>query len=1042
MFTLRESAALLRAAGTVDGLAAIGRAIGFDGDAALDAHALISLGVDHSLADVRLMRGAGSLRAILFESRPGSGRSDLARTAARLGARAPHVLWVLMAVEREANRVFIAASTPSKRGVKVAALIADRARVMDSDAETLRMLVAGRTPDDLATHGRFIEILGRDALSRQFFRNLEACVNDLAHSARTGPIEARREIALLYASRLLFLGFLESKGWLDDDATFLTRTFDRSMASGGQFHERVMLPLFFGTLNTPVRRRASRARAFGRVPFLNGGLFTPTRVERGLRSLRFTDEACGRFFGELLSRYRFTALEETASFEEAAVDPEMLGRTFECLMAADSRRAAGAFYTPHELVERVTQCGLDAVLGDLPGARSLESLAALRVLDPACGSGAFLVHVLDRLAELRQIAGDDRPSEFIRREVLARSIFGVDINPTAVWLCQLRLWLSLVIDSAGPCESVTPLPNLDRNVRVGDSLSGSAFGEVRITGGPALRRLRERYARSTGARKSTLARMLDREERRLVLASAASELESVSQSRRDLVSVRRGRDLFGGRYQPTREEARQAEVLRDRSLALRRRIRAARRGESLPFAFPAHFADVAASGGFSLIVGNPPWVRPHHVDAETRDALRQSFVVARGASWSAGATAAGAGKGFSSQVDLAAIFVERSLRLLAPEGALSLLLPSKLWRSLSGGGLRALIASDTHIVRVEDYADVPAAFDAAVYPGLLVASRDRRGPSSGIAIAILHRARHATTWTSPLESLAWDASTGAPWILCPADVRVAFDQVRLRGLAMSESAFGRPLLGVKCGLNEAFIVRAQPDAKGHSTIVAANGREAIVESSALRPVLRGERVRPWSVGGADDRIVWTHGRDGNPLTTLPEGVARWLAPYRRALSTRTDARRAERWWSVFRTDGASSDTPRVVWADIGRSVRAAVLAAGDPTIPLNTCYIARCPTYEDALALSVVLNSQLATAWLSVIAEPARGGYRRYLGWTMSLFPLPAPWSLCRGPLAAVGERAMRSPDAVTPAELLSVVVDAYGIRRRDLDPLLAWAAE
>src|SRR6185436_14655249 len=128
-----------------------------------------------------------------------------------------------------------------------------------------------------------------------------------------------------------------------------------------------MLPLFFGTLNTPVARRARRARAFGRVPFLNGGLFTLTPPEQQLRALRFDDESLGRFFGELFSRYRFTAREETSSFEEAAIDPEMLGRTFECLMAADSRRASGAFYTPHELVEHVTECGLEAVLAGAVG---------------------------------------------------------------------------------------------------------------------------------------------------------------------------------------------------------------------------------------------------------------------------------------------------------------------------------------------------------------------------------------------------------------------------------------------------------------------------------------------------------------------------------------------------------------------------------------------------------------------------------------------------------------------------------------------------
>src|SRR6185436_1281448 len=111
---------------------------------------------------------------------------------------------------------------------------------------------------------------------------------------------------------------------------------------------------------------------------------------------------------------------------------------------------------------------------------------------------------LDRLAGLHRQLGDTRPMEVIRRETLTRTIFGVDSNPTAVWLCELRLWLAVVIESSesDPLR-VPPLPNLDRNIRCGDSLAGPAFFDARrIGGGIELRRLRARYARATGPRKS------------------------------------------------------------------------------------------------------------------------------------------------------------------------------------------------------------------------------------------------------------------------------------------------------------------------------------------------------------------------------------------------------------------------------------------------------------------------------------------------------------------------------------------------------------
>src|SRR5205823_1254984 len=134
------------------------------------------------------------------------------------------------------------------------------------------------------------------------------------------------------------------------------------------------------------------------------------------------------------------------------------------LMAGRERRSSGAYFTPHDLVRTVTDAGLERALaascGDATASRLMSgasidaatraearvALEALTVVDPACGSGAFLVHALERVADLRRLAGDGRRVADLRRDVLGRSIFGVDVNPMAVWLCELRLWLSVVIE--------------------------------------------------------------------------------------------------------------------------------------------------------------------------------------------------------------------------------------------------------------------------------------------------------------------------------------------------------------------------------------------------------------------------------------------------------------------------------------------------------------------------------------------------------------------------------------------------------------------
>ena len=100
-----------------------------------------------------------------------------------------------------------------------------------------------------------------------------------------------------------------------------------------------------------------------------------------------------------------------------------------------------------------------------------------------------------------------------------------------------------------------------------------------------------------------------------------------------------------------------------------------------------------------------------------------------------------------------------------------------------------------------------------------------------------------------------------------------------------------------------------------------------------------------------------------------------------------------------------------------------------------------CATSSDAHALATLLNSSLAAAWLNSIAEPARGGYRRYLGWTMSLLPIPVDWDRTRSLLAPLGERAMHG-DIPADDEILGAVLGAYELCLTDVQPLLSWADE
>ena len=1058
MLDARAAAHLLSSARSALDLLPIAQAAGCaDAPLALDRDGLRRLGIEQIATGAHVAAGAGSLRALMLDLSISSDTAGaLANLAAQLTRRAPAQLWLLLTFGTD---VSIAVWSGDRSRPRVTALRVDGRRVLQSDAETIAELAAAAGDVDVLVHSRWLEILGRDALTGRFYRALEEIVRRMADEppARVPPDE-RRALALLHASRLLFLSFLESREWLNGDPRFLARAFDQCGGSGSAFQRRVLHPLFFGTLNTPARRRAPLARAFGRIPFLNGGLFARTALERR-HAVFFSDDAYGALFDSVLLRYRFTAREENPSLGESAVDPEMLGRAFESLMFADRRRATGAFYTPQPLVAGLVDRALGITL-QAPGIREDDIASALRgeslrqaarsplherltritVLDPACGSGAFLVYALERIAGMLSLAGDQRTAGAVRRAVLARSIFGVDVDPTAVWLCELRLWLAVVVEHRGDPMSMPPLPNLDRQIRVGDSLAGELPGDAwRQPGGARVAHLRERYARASGARKRNAASALERAERERALARVERRCAVACAERRELLSALRAADLFGRRSAPTPDEQTKLAALRERIRALRAERRRLRDGGALPFAWAVHAADVLDAGGFDLVVGNPPWVRLHRIPAADRLALRARFEVFARGTWTRGMEIANAGRGFAAQVDLAALFVERGLGLARPGGALAYLLPSKLWHSLAGGGVRRLLAERATVELVEDWSAGSSLFDAAVYPSAVVARAGAPDDTSAVARAAPleiaeHRGGRRSSWQSSRNLLpALPGDSAAPWILLPPEARAAFERLRQSGVPLAESAFGAPMLGVKTGCNDAFCVRATTG-RGALTAVAAGERTGLIETGLLRPLLRGEDVESVPDAALGELMLWTHDESGAPLRRLPRHAASWLAPHETRLRTRTDLRPGMPWWALFRTASAKCDRARLVWADVSRSPRLRVLAPGDRSVALNSCYVLACTTPDDAHALAMLLKSPPCAAWLHALAEPARGGYLRHLAWTVALLPVPRNWPAARRALC-------RLTTGATPREQSAAVADAYGIALEDINPLVEWSA-
>jgi hypothetical protein len=213
------------------------------------------------------------------------------------------------------------------------------------------------------------EALGGEAIGQRFFREFRATLERMA-AGLPGPLAQadRHAIALLHLTRVLFLYFVQAKGWLAGNGRFLSDVLDRCLAHKRRVHRDLLRPLFFGTLNTPLSERGRTAVRFGAVPFLNGGLFEPHPLERRLRG-DIANVLWRDAFDRLFERFHFTVAEG----ERGGIAPDMLGRVFEGVMAPDERRATGTYYTPTALVDELLGEGVAALVSGRLGCPQAEA---------------------------------------------------------------------------------------------------------------------------------------------------------------------------------------------------------------------------------------------------------------------------------------------------------------------------------------------------------------------------------------------------------------------------------------------------------------------------------------------------------------------------------------------------------------------------------------------------------------------------------------------------------------------------------------------
>ena len=332
-------------------------------------------------------------------------------------------------------------------------------------------------------------------------------------NAFNGDDKTVRDFVKKMMGRLVFLQFLQKKGWLGvpknakwgiGDKNFIYNLFKNADVSvQNDFLEQALEPLFFKSLNCDRGKEAIAPKAvcsiYGseiRIPYLNGGLFEEDELDK--KRVKFKKEHFESIF-EFFNQYNFTIDETDPDDVEIGVDPEMLGKIFENLL--EDNKDKGAFYTPKEIVQYMCRESLIAYLetetvkhdettskdkirnfvlnheassfSEKEKADILKALIDVKICDPAVGSGAFPMGMLNELLPCVQIlTGEAKTRVELKKHIVKDNIYGVDIEKGAVDIARLRFWLAIIVDEEEPL----PLPNLDYKIMQGNSLLESFEG--------------------------------------------------------------------------------------------------------------------------------------------------------------------------------------------------------------------------------------------------------------------------------------------------------------------------------------------------------------------------------------------------------------------------------------------------------------------------------------------------------------------------------------------------------------------------------------
>ena len=735
--------------------------------------------------------------------------------------------------------------------------------------------------------------------------------------------------------RITFLHFLQRKGWMCGDLNYMQNMFENSQYKN-DYLDSVLEPLFFGVLNTkPAEREAlfadyhwdkSLLNEWKDIPYLNGGLFE--RDEDDEPESRFPADYFKRLF-QFFSEYNFTIDENDPNDAEVGVDPEMLGKIFENLL--EDNKDKGAFYTPKEIVRYMCQESLIAyletntsvakdkirqfVLSPEEGveyipenkkSKILSALEEVKICDPAIGSGAFPMGLLNELLHCREVlSGEHYDRAEIKKSIIQNNIYGVDIEKGAVDIARLRFWLSIVVDE----ETPSPLPNLDYKIMQGNSLIESFMGVdlSKLT-----------YEKEHKKDKGEIS-LFDNEKNRLqkTVSQLLSSYYSCCDHNKKKKLQQDISDTISKQLETQAYDHAILENLKDINLAENNKF----------FLWHTWFSDVFNrednKNGFDVVIGNPPYIQLQNNGGELANLYEDCRF-----------------KTFAKTGDIYCLFYERGWQLLRQQGHLCFITSNKWMRAGYGDKTRGFFAKHTNPKYLIDFAGVKIFNNATVDTNILIFGKEQNEYQTRCAVTDkLNKdsLKNLSGFVQQQHTIC-NFSNEESWVILSPIEQSIKRKIESVGTPLKDWDI-KIYRGVLTGYNDAFIISTEKRDEILSNCQTEDERLRTAE--LIRPILRGRDIKRYGYDWANLWLIYIPWhfpyQFDNSITGASEkaekafnekypAVYNHMLQYKESLANRNKAETGIRYeWYAMQRWGAKYwedfNKPKIVWKRVGSILR-------------------------------------------------------------------------------------------------------------------------